>query len=274
VRRLLRRRVGAGRGPSLASPGERPAAAGQQGWRREPAGEPWAPPRDGQSLREQIAWACRILALEGYADLTLGHVSARGADGEVWIKRKGVALDEVEPEDVVAIDDTDAVLHLETVLHTGVYAARPDVGAVVHGHPPHATALASTDAELSLLTHDAILFADGLPRFDDPDLVVEEEQGSRVAAALGTHRALLLSNHGVLVVGKDVPWAVLTAVTLERAARLQAIASAVGELRPIDRATALQLATAKYRDEFVAEYWAAWRRSLGRASGGPGGDRA
>src|SRR5439155_20326137 len=94
-----------------------------------------------QTLREQVAWACRILALEGYADLTLGHVSARGPGGEIWIKRKGVALDEVEPEDIVAIDDTDAVLHLETVLHTGVYSARPDVGAVVHGHPPHATAL-------------------------------------------------------------------------------------------------------------------------------------
>ena len=47
-----------------------------------------------QSLREQVARACRILATEGYADLTLGHVSARGAGGEIWIKRKGVALDE------------------------------------------------------------------------------------------------------------------------------------------------------------------------------------
>ena len=103
-----------------------------------------------QSLREQVAWACRILAAEGYADLTLGHVSARGREGEIWIKRKGVALDEVEPEDVVTIDDTDAVLHLETVLHTGVYRARPDVGAVVHGHPPHATALAATAGDLEI----------------------------------------------------------------------------------------------------------------------------
>lgn len=223
-----------------------------------------------QGLREQVARACRILALEGYADLTLGHVSARGRDGEVWIKRKGISLDEVEPDDVVSIDDADAVLHLETALHTGVYAARPDVGAVVHGHPPHATALASTAAELAVLTHDAVLFADGVPRFDDPDLVVDERQGERVAAALGGCRALLLNNHGVLVVGKDVPWAVLAAVTLERAARLQAIASALGELRPIERSLALQLLPAKYRDEFVQEYWAAW----GRRIGGPGGDRA
>src|SRR6185437_15438048 len=141
-----------------------------------------------QSLREQVASACRILASEGYADLTLGHVSARDAVGDVWIKRKGVALDEVEPDDVVSIGDEDAVLHLETVLHTGVYRARPDVGAVVHGHPPYATALAATSAELQMLTHDAVLFADGLARFDDPDLIVADEQGDRVAAALGSRR--------------------------------------------------------------------------------------
>jgi ribulose-5-phosphate 4-epimerase/fuculose-1-phosphate aldolase len=227
-----------------------------------------------QSLREQVAWACRILAVEGYADLTLGHVSARGPDGEVWIKRKGVALDEVEPEDVVAIDDTEAVLHLETVLHTGVYGARPDVGAVVHGHPPHATALAATAGELALLTHDAVLFADGVPRFDDPDLIVDEEQGDRVAAALGSHRALLLNNHGVLVVGKDVPWAVLTAATLERAAWLQSIASRLGDPQPIDPDLVQQLNAVKYRDEFVEEYWTAWQRRVARSGGGLGGARA
>ena len=226
-----------------------------------------------QSLREQVAWACRILAAEGYADLTLGHVSGRAADGEIWIKRKGVALDEVEPEDVVALEDTDAVLHLETVLHTGVYRAREDVGAVVHGHPPYATALGATATELELLTHDGILFADGIGRFDQPDLIVDDDQGDRVAAALGLRRAVLMENHGVLAVGKDVPWAVLTAITLERSAKLQSIASTLGELRPIAREVAQVLLPVKYRDEFVEEYWAAWQRQVARDFGGPGGRR-
>jgi L-fuculose-phosphate aldolase len=226
-----------------------------------------------QSLREQVAWACRILAAEGYADLTLGHVSGRGADGEIWIKRKGVALNEVEPEDVVALEDADTVLHLETVLHTGVYRARADVGAVVHGHPPHATALGATAADLALLTHDGILFADGVGRFDDPDLIVDDDQGDRVATALGPRRAVLMENHGVLAVGKDVPWAVLTAITLERAAKLQSIASTLGELRPIAGDVARQLLPVKYRDEFVEEYWAAWQRQVVRDDGGLGGRR-
>ncbi len=227
-----------------------------------------------QSIRDQIAWACRILAAEGYADLTLGHVSARGPDGDVWIKRKGVALDEVSPDDVVALDETDAVLHLETVLHTGVYRVRRDVGAVVHGHPPYATALGATTSDLLLLTHDAILFADGVGRFDDPDLIVDDDQSGRVAASLGQRRAVLMQNHGVLVVGKDVPWAVLAAVTLERAAQLQSLASTLGELRPISKELARQLLPVKYRDEFVDEYWASWQRQVARDGGGLGGDRS
>jgi L-fuculose-phosphate aldolase len=226
-----------------------------------------------QSLREQVAWACRILASEGYADLTLGHISARGPDGEIWIKRKGVALDEVEPEDVVTLEDPDAVLHLETVLHTGVYRARPDVGAVVHGHPPYATALGATAADLLVLTHDGILFADGVSRFGDPDLIVDDDQGDRVAEALGSRRVVLMENHGVLVVGADVKWAVLTAVTLERAAQLQSIASTLGELRPVEHEVALQLQPVKYREEFVEEYWAAWQRRVTREGGGLGGAR-
>jgi len=87
-----------------------------------------------QSLREQVACACRILALEGYADLTLGHVSGRiPGTPTIYIKRKGIALGEAEPDDVIAfeLDDADALdspeMHLEAVLHTEVYRLRPDV---------------------------------------------------------------------------------------------------------------------------------------------------
>ena len=135
--------------------------------------------------------ACRVLATEGYTDLTLGHVSARvpGRDA-ILVKRKGLALEEVRPEDVVMVDldarpieDGEADLHLETALHTEVYRARPDVGAVVHGHPPYATALAATGARLEMLTHDAVLFADGLPRYESsPDLVTSVGRGRRRGA--------------------------------------------------------------------------------------------
>lgn len=225
-----------------------------------------------QALREQVGWACRILAAEGYVDLTLGHVSARAPGGTtVYIKRKGIGLDEVAPDDVVEFELADGgpprtpEMHLEAVLHSEVYAARPDVGAVVHGHPPHATALSATGAKLELLTHDAVLFAHGVGVFDEgPELITERDQGRAVAEALGGRRAVLLANHGVLVVGKDVPWAVLAAVTLERAVRMQSIASTLGPLRPIPPEIAQRMLDDKYRDDFVREYWEAWIRRLGQ----------
>ena len=225
------------------------------------------------ALRERVATACRVIALEGYMDLTLGHVSAR-YQGErvVWIKRKGVALDEVEPDDVIALDiDDPAALesgeyHLESVMHTEVYRARPDVGSVIHGHPLYGTALGSTDGQLQLLTHDAVLFADGIGEYDDgPALITNHDQGSRVAEALGSRRAALLRNHGVVIAGEDVRWSVLAAVTLERAIRFQAVAATLGELRPISQANADRLHPLKYQDGFLNEYWAAWvRRVYGR----------
>jgi L-fuculose-phosphate aldolase len=225
-----------------------------------------------QSVREGVAWACRILALEGYADLTLGHVSARPAGGDtIYIKRKGVALSEVELDDVVDLDDPAADLHLETVLHTEIYARRPDVGAVVHGHPPYATALGATHAGLELLTHDAVLFADGVAFFEEsPELITEREQGSAVAEALGSRRALILRNHGVVVADKDVRWAVLSAITLERAVQLQAIAATLGELRPIAGEDAQRMFADKYQERFLDEYWAAWIRRARRAGADDG----
>src|SRR5436190_1441231 len=86
------------------------------------------------------SFAGGIIALEGYVDLALGHVSGREPGSRtVWIKRQGVTLDEVEPEDVSALDlDAPAALssrdyHLGSVMHAEVYRARDDVNAVING---------------------------------------------------------------------------------------------------------------------------------------------
>jgi L-fuculose-phosphate aldolase len=230
-------------------------------------------------LRERVATACRLVALEGFADLTLGHVSARQpGERTAWIKRKGLALDEVEPSDVIPLDldDPDALsggdYHLESVMHVEVYRARPDVNAVIHGHPLYATALGSTDGTLRYLTHDAVLFTDGLGIYDDgPALVTERGQATRVAQALGGRRAALLRNHGVVVAGEDVRWAVLTAVTLERAIRFQVVAASLGAPHPISQADAEVLRPMKYQEFLLDDYWASWERRVERARAREGG---
>ena len=225
-----------------------------------------------EELRTEVAWACRILAEHGYRDLTLGHVSARDPRNprRIWIKRRGLTLAEIEPEDVIAVDldshprDATPEMHLETVLHTQVYRRREDVTAVAHGHPPYSTALGATDAPLLHLTHDAVLFDRGISTFENADLITEVGQAEQVADSLGDRNAVLMRNHGVLVAGADVRWLVLTAVTLERAVMLQSIAATLGTPSPIEDGMLEDLNRRKYDDYLVNEYWDAWVRELRR----------
>jgi len=226
-----------------------------------------SPPRSEDEARQQVATACRILARYGQEDLTLGHVSVRGpGEHEVWIKAKGKALGEVTPEDVMAVrlDEDEGHLvpgaHLETVLHTEAYRARPDVGAAIHTHPLYATTLGATSGRLAFLTHDAVLFRDGVGLFDDHvGMITTVEDGRKVASALAEHRGVLLRNHGVLVVGRDIRWAVLAAVTLDRAAHVQLLAGAA-PLAAIPERQLDDIHRMKYQEPFLEEYWAAWTR--------------
>ena len=135
------------------------------------------------------------------------------------------------------------------------------MGAVIHGHPPYGTAFGATTRSLELLTHDAVLFADGVSYLRrDGRADHRGGAGRAVAEALGSRRAVILRNHGVVVADKDVRWAVLSAITLERAVRLQAIASTLGS-SPDPEHLAERMLADKYQDRFLDEYWAAWIRT-------------
>lgn len=166
-------------------------------------------------------------------------------------------------------------MHLEAVLHTAVYRARPDVNAVVHTHPLYSTAFGAVDAKLEMINHDAVLFAEGLAYFDETsELIMTPAQGEAVAAALGNKRAVVMRGHGVLVTGKTLPWVVYTALTLERVLQIQAIAKSLGELRPMSDEMASAVYQDKYRDEFIGNYWNYLIRQVRRAGMAPDGGMA
>jgi L-fuculose-phosphate aldolase len=214
--------------------------------------------------------------MEGHGDYTLGHISVRDADNNVLMKRNGIGLEEVSDDALLTIDLNgkrvagDGPIHLEAVLHTAVYRARPDVNAVVHTHPLYSTAFGAVDARLEMINHDAVLFYDGLAYFDDTaELIVTPAQGEAVAAALGDKRVVMMRGHGVLVTGKTLPWVVYTALTLERVLQIQAIANSLGELKPMSGEMATAVYQDKYRDEFIGNYWKYLIRQVRRAGMAP-----
>jgi L-fuculose-phosphate aldolase len=184
-----------------------------------------------------VALGCRILDAEEQGDLIWGHVSARDPEGRgIWMKGAGLGFDEIGPEDVLLVSWDGEVLegggrrHVEYPIHTETLRARPDVHAVVHTHAPWSVAFAATGQELRPISHEGTLFCPpDVARFTETgDLIVTRALGESLAAAVGDRNAALLHHHGIVACGSDVPSAVMTAVFLERACRMQIRAIAGG----------------------------------------------
>jgi ribulose-5-phosphate 4-epimerase/fuculose-1-phosphate aldolase len=188
-------------------------------------------------VRELVATSCRILAAAGHDDLIWGHASIRDPGGKgVWLKSAEWSLAEVTADRVHLVDPDGNVLegdgprHSEYPIHTEIMAARPDVGGVVHTHPPHSVALAATGQPLRPVSHAANYFVPPeVPRFTDTaDLVLTRDLGRSLARTLGDARAVFLVNHGIVAVGETLQAATVAAVLLERACQQQILTASAG----------------------------------------------
>jgi ribulose-5-phosphate 4-epimerase/fuculose-1-phosphate aldolase len=108
--------------------------------------------------------------------------------------------------------------------------ARADVNCVVHSHPPYAIAFGALGQKLRPISHEGNIFHQGLPTFDlTTALIRTPELGVEVAKSLGNYRGMLMKNHGSTVVGESIEVATLYAIFLEKAARIQLMATASGD---------------------------------------------
>lgn len=202
------------------------------------------------SLADKLAEGCCVLAGDGQGDLIWGHVSARdpARSDRLLMKPAGIGLEEMCREEVimVGLDGERASgtrpRHVEVFIHTEIMRARPEVQAVVHTHPPHAVAFSSLCRDLLPVGHEGAMFCDGLPVFErTSDLIVTPDLGQAVAVCLSGHNALLLRNHGIVTCGRSIEEAVMTAVLLEKACKVQLLAENAGGPRattPPDEARA------------------------------------
>jgi L-fuculose-phosphate aldolase len=112
-------------------------------------------------------------------------------------------------------------------------AARPDVGCVVHTHSSAATAFAALGEPLRAISHDGVEFAEPpIPVFTlTGSLIRTAELGAALADTVGDGVGALIPQHGLVTVGPDPATAVMRAVLLDRACRVQLDAMAAGPLR-------------------------------------------
>lgn len=221
--------------------------------------------RDGD-LREQVAVASQVLALEDHGDLIWGHVSVRDPEGRgVWMKASTWGFEEITPERVLLVGWEGEVLagegrrHAEYHIHSEIMRARPDVRSVVHTHAPHAVAFASLDQPVRPISHEGTFFVPpDIARFTKTgDLILTQELGHALAAVLGRRNAALMIHHGIVTAAEDVETAVVGAILLERACWKQLLAMAAGELKSWSSdEEALAKRAHCYPPELVRQAWA------------------
>lgn len=197
--------------------------------------------------RRDIIAACLEMNRCGINQGKAGNVSVRSRRG-CLITPSGVDYDRMTPGDVVEIDlqgnvrstrargDTAFVPSSEWRMHADIYARVAAAGAVVHAHPPHATALACSRRAIPAF-HYMVAVAGGADiRCAEYATFGTAALSANMLEALDERSACLLANHGMICYGRDLREALWRAVEVESLAEQYLLSLGVGEPTILDEA--------------------------------------
>ena len=188
--------------------------------------------------KQRLAAAFRLFGLFGFDEGSAGHITARDPEllDHFWVNPMGMNFKRIRVKDLMLVNDRGEVVEgdwpLNTaafVIHSQIHAARPDVVSAAHAHSVHGKAWSALRRPIDPLTQDACAFyGDHVVFGDYTGAVLELEEGKRIAHALGDKKAAILSNHGLLTVGRTVDEAAWWFITMERTCQAQLLAEAAG----------------------------------------------
>lgn len=192
--------------------------------------------KNEETLRQQLTAISLRTYNRGLCRGSGGNISVRLDENRILITPSGLALGDTTPQNIVCVDLRSGDWHAEepyipskeTGFHSAIYAARADVGAVVHCHAPYATAYAVRCMDIPYVT-DAAYKQPRTPH------VPYAPSGSRelaegVGHAARSHpdfRVMLLDQHGIVAVGSDLMDAFMWADLYEELAQIAWISSQI-----------------------------------------------
>ncbi|WP_047151901.1 class II aldolase/adducin family protein [Aneurinibacillus tyrosinisolvens] len=226
-----------------------------------------------QELREKIAASCRILAMEGLVDGILGHVSVRVPEtNEMLIRCRGNQENGVRytKADAIRLVDFDGngsdlmgMYHVpkELSIHGETYKSRPEVGCVIHAHPPDALICGITQLEFrpvfGAFNIPAMRMAlEGIPVFPRSCLITRSDLAQAMLEIMGDKNICLMKGHGITVTGQTVEEATVRALNFNILAKVTMQVAQTGrEAAPISQEDINELPDlgSQFND-----YWA-WR---------------
>jgi ribulose-5-phosphate 4-epimerase/fuculose-1-phosphate aldolase len=189
--------------------------------------------------KQRLAASFRLFGHFGFDEGVAGHITARDPErlDHFWVNPLGMNFKHIRVKDLIlvnecgdVVDGTWPVNAAAFAIHSQVHAARPDVVAAAHAHSIYGKAWSTFRRPLDPLTQDSCAFYGDHGVFDDfTGVVLDLEEGKRIAQALGEHKAVILSNHGLLTVGQtSVDEAAWWFITMERTCQAQLLVEAAG----------------------------------------------
>ena len=188
--------------------------------------------------KQRLAAAFRLFGRFGFDEGVAGHITARDPErlDHFWVNPFGTSFSHIRVSDLLLVNHQGDVVEGDApvnkaafVIHSNVHAARPDVIAAAHSHSLHGKAWSSLGRLLDPITQDVCAFYEDHSLFDDfTGVVLDLEEGKRIAHALGDRKAVILRNHGLLTVGHSVDEAAWWFITMERSCQAQLLAEAAG----------------------------------------------
>ena len=217
-------------------------------------------------LKAKLALACRMLFAEklmdhggligaripGESRMVLNPRTMRGTRG----RHPGI----MTAEDMVVVDADGAKVEgvndppSETPIFTAVFRRRPDVNACFHLHIPWATLFSTVDRPLKPIFNLAAVFGE-VPVHSDPNLIQTDMQGEDLARSLGENRAVLLKNHGTVIVGEDIESAFVASVIMEENAKRLYDASLLGRPAVLEGEERRLTAERTWKEKVILKIW-------------------
>ena len=232
--------------------------------------------------RVDLAACYRLVALYGMSDMMANHISARvpGEQGAFLINAYGMLYEEITASSLIKLDHDGKILvspdfgplnygvnKAGYVIHSAVHAARPDVACVIHTHSWASMAVSALECGLLPITQTAMRFLK-IGYHEYCGVVLNLDEQASLIRDLGSGEALILRNHGALVVGRTIGEAFNWTHRLELACRSQLAAMACNtKLIPVSQAV-LEETWSNYQPQTRRPYgvmeWPALLRKLDR----------
>jgi len=206
-----------------------------------------------QAWREEIVRVCRLLYEKGYVTATDGNVSVRLSKSRILSTPSGFSKGFLAPEQLVVTDlegrkipahepaSRDLEPTSELLMHLEAYRQRPDIGAVIHAHPPICVALSIAGISLARCLLPEVVVTLGLIPTAEYATPSSAEGPGAIRDLIAKHDALIIQRHGTLTVGKDPFDAYLKLEKVEHLAHVTLILRQLGRETPLSPAEVAKL---------------------------------